>query len=365
VLQAKLDTSPSQVSSDAPQSSPAQPQELAAGAPGAAPIPESELRNISLSDPAPMPAPPEKSPPVAISAAVPPPPSVEPEPIISQLGATEPAVPPPEEARPPIIHVDRTKLAYRTPKSTQGANNAALTKALLASVRGHKSAIVETLLDRGVSPDTGADENAIITATMNSDLPTLALLLAFGGNPDSVGGDGHPAIIHGAWGRYDPAKLLLEWGADPNFDADEWTPLPWALNDDKLEMVKLMMLYGADPNHAGTNGETPLVYACKKDMAAPVVEAMLLYKPDVNMKNREGYTPLEASCVCTRPSLTGLFLKYGADPNLEGLGLPVVGAVKNAECLSLLLQHHVSVPKDEHSGQCYSSSQWGVGQAAN
>jgi ankyrin repeat protein len=315
-----------------------------AGAAAAA-IPVSEFQGMSLSSPPPVPPHPEISPPVASPVPLQsPPPVVAPEPIPEPV-APEPAIPTPKFLQ--AIHVDRTKLTYRTPKSTQGANNPSFTKALISAVRGGKSTIVESLLDRGVSPDTGTDENAIIIATMNNDIVTLTLLLAFRGNPDSVDGRGRPALVHGAWGRYDPAKVLLEWGANPNIDTDDWTPLPWALDGNKLEMVQLMMLYGADPNHAGTNGDTPLVYACSKGMDAAVVEAMLLYGSDVNAKSGGGYTPLEASCRYGRPALTSLYLKYGADPDLKGTTLPIVMAVGNAECLSYLLQHDVSVPKDK------------------
>jgi hypothetical protein len=90
--------------------------------------------------------------------------------------ATAAAQPPPgseSPKRPEIIKVDRSTLTFRTPKSTLGAKTPSLQKTLITAVENRKANVVEQLLDRGVSPDTGDEKNAVIIAAWNKDSPTV------------------------------------------------------------------------------------------------------------------------------------------------------------------------------------------------
>lgn len=65
---------------------------------------------------------------------------------------------------------------------------------------------------------------------------------------------------------FDQVKIsafLLKRGADPDFIADELTPLKWAIKYNRPRIVRFLIEYGADVNHADEKLETPLIYAAE------------------------------------------------------------------------------------------------------
>ena len=67
--------------------------------------------------------------------------------------------------------------------------------------------------------------------------------------------------------KYDIAKLLLSYGADPNMqDDDDYTPLIEACKNYNVDMIKLLLEYDADPNIKNNSGKTPLDIAKTKEI---------------------------------------------------------------------------------------------------
>ncbi len=66
------------------------------------------------------------------------------------------------------------------------------------------------------------------------------------------------AVEHG---EYQTAKLLLEYGADPNVMDDIGTPLHAAVREQQYEIINLLFEYGADQRLTGPCKKTPLEYA--------------------------------------------------------------------------------------------------------
>jgi len=175
--------------------------------------------------------------------------STEPNDSVSRHGADEGIIPVRSEAaehektatRKVAIRVDRSKLPKRVPESFSSANSASFQRTLLSAVSGKKHKIVEQLLDRGLSPDTGPETCAVIEAAYYDDLATLKLLLEFEADPDAKKSDGNTAFRGACQHGLEPiTKLLLEYGADPNISAPHWTPLPWALDGNKEKIVSLL-----------------------------------------------------------------------------------------------------------------------------
>lgn len=252
----------------------------------------------------------------------------------SPVSATETG---PSGKRIPIT-VDKSKLPFRTPKSTQGLTSAALKKTLFSAVEGKKTKIVEQLLDRGVPPDTGPDTNSVYVATYNRDTPTLKLLLEFGASPDAPDKDGSTPLRVACDCREEQARLLLEWGADPNISTPDWTALPWACYAKQEQTVGMLLQYGADPDLRSKNGETSLVYACNGTYGPSMVREMLDWGADPNKKNARNVTPLEGACNTNQPEVVKLLVDRGADPNLEGTDLLLKGHVARPKCLRVLLE---------------------------
>lgn len=165
----------------------------------------------------------------------------------------------------------------------------------LFAVRGGQIAAAETLLDAGVD--------------VNETLPdgTSALILA---------------VINA---HYELAAFLLDRGADPNGDAQGWTPLHqvvWSRrpntgfnlpgpvptgNLDSLDLVRKLVQYGADVNARQKKepkdgyrnqlrriGATPFLLAAKS-VDVPLMRLLLEYGADPKLTTEDGTTPLMAA----------------------------------------------------------------------
>lgn len=269
---------------------------------------------------------------------------VEPQ-VPKQLEETVVETPPPVKT-PTRIHLDSTKLKKRIPAQTSGAGNVSLQNALLSAIAGKKHEIIEKLLDRGVSPDTGLEKNALIEAVDSGDLVSLQLLLEFGANPNLALKDTNTPLARACQRNKEPAaKLLLEYGADPNVSALSWSPLAWALDNNKELIVSHLLQYGADPDVTMKTGATALTYACERNTFPSIVEVLMLYSKDVNTKNKSNQTPLNLACHRNKLELIKLLLANGADPNLASPELPIVAALRSAACLELLVKGGAELSK--------------------
>lgn len=249
------------------------------------------------------------------------------------LQAEQPSTP-----DPPRIHIDRSTLRFHVPKQTSGANNASLKSALISAVTAQKSKVVEQLLDRGVPPDTGPEKSALCIATTKNDLESLKLLLGFGGDPNLKGADGLPPLRWACQYNFPAAaRLLLEFGADPNISTPDWSELPWALYQNKEEIVRDLLLYGADTNLVMTNGVISLRYACDKDVEPSLVQDLLNYSADPNLKDARGETSLSLASSKNNPEIVEILVARGADPNLAGKDLPIKCALRYPDCMKLLV----------------------------
>jgi ankyrin repeat protein len=261
-----------------------------------------------------------------------------------ERSSTSATGPEPYEKRIPVV-VDKSKLPFRTPKSTQGLTSAALKKTLFSAVEGKKTKVVEQLLDRGVPPDSGPETNSVYAATYNRDTPTLKLLLEFGASPDAPDKHGSTPLRIACDCREEQARLLLEWGADPNISTPDFTALPWACDAKQEEIVSLLLQYGADPDLRSKNGETGLVYACNGKYGPIMVREMLDWGADPNKKNARNVTPLEGACNTNQPEVVKLLVDRRADPNIVGTYLLLKGSVARPKCLRVLLDAGADVTK--------------------
>jgi len=90
---------------------------------------------------------------------------------------------------------------------------------------------------------------------------------------------------------------LIEKGVNVNsIGSDGRSPLHWACENEKFEIIKLLLIYDADTNSQVRDGDTPLHVASCSDLVATV---KLLFEngADVNAKNNCGTTH------CTRHAI--------------------------------------------------------------
>lgn len=83
------------------------------------------------------------------------------------------------------LKADPLAMPRWTPRSTVGADTPALREALLSSVDSGNHKLTEQLLDRGVSPDRGADAHILNQAILHHDAESVRILLLFGADPNA------------------------------------------------------------------------------------------------------------------------------------------------------------------------------------
>jgi outer membrane protein OmpA-like peptidoglycan-associated protein/uncharacterized lipoprotein NlpE involved in copper resistance len=116
------------------------------------------------------------------------------------------------------------------------------------------------------------NEKAMVEAVKNGDTAKVQSLLDKGVSPDLQADDGKNILMLAAYlGHTDIAKLLIENGADVNAkDKDGKTALMYAAEKGHIEMARLLLENGADINAVDNNGKTALQIAQENNQTAMV-----------------------------------------------------------------------------------------------
>ncbi len=167
------------------------------------------------------------------------------------------------------------------------------------------------------------------------NLDTVKFFIEIGASVDPQSSNGvTPLISAAAQGNVDMINLLLDWGANPNIEADKdtnrlVTPLIAAAAVNSRECVELLLKAGADASVQNKNGETALDLA-KSDEVRILLEevgAEAAVGPDAALVNAIHYMNYGEVLKA---------LKDGADPNTENSdGFPILlTAVNQASILT-------------------------------
>ena len=125
--------------------------------------------------------------------------------------------------------------------------------ALFASVEQNRSDCVKLILDNGVPVDEKTDSTNEILA------------------------ESTPLHLAAYYGRYESAKVLLDYCADTNArNINKMTPLHLAVMRNHVKIVELLMKYNANPNVYDMVGNAPASYTRNKNiidiLSNPLVE---------------------------------------------------------------------------------------------
>jgi uncharacterized protein len=129
------------------------------------------------------------------------------------------------------------------------------------------------------------DDQRLVDAMKNQDLPRVRTLLDQHANVNVRSEDGSTALLWAAhWNDLQDAELLVRAGADANAANDfRMTPLSQACTNGSAAFVNLLLKAGAKPDTPIATGETPLM-TCARAGAADAVRALLAGGADVNAK---------------------------------------------------------------------------------
>jgi ankyrin repeat protein len=145
-------------------------------------------------------------------------------------------------------------------------------------------------------------------------------------------------------GRTNVVVLLLKRGANPNLgDEGGFTPLHSAAFWGHTGVVTNLLDHGADPGAVAKEGRSVLFSACSGWPKKEVIELLIEAGADPNVKSEAGVTPLQALSFREAPEILELLLAAGADVNQAGWeGITAIHCALDGHNLAaaLLLAEH-------------------------
>ena len=208
---------------------------------------------------------------------------------------------------------------------------------LLQATRDLHQNIAHQLIKAGANPNIADDQgdtallftvgHAIAPDLTARATPLVKALINAGANPIYYNLEGEtPLVIAALGGPIQPLKILLEAGANPNFQgkvaesaAKGALPLMSAIVYGRKENVALLLAHGANPNariyYGGQSNWTPLDEAIER-RNTDIVDLLLKGGADPNYhRYREAFTLLMTAVDQGNIEIVKLLLDAGADPD--------------------------------------------------
>lgn len=215
-----------------------------------------------------------------------------------------------------------------------------LQDSFISAMRGRNHALIEQLLESGVSPDKQEDFHPLNEAVTQRDVESMRLLLIFEADPNIPDSKGKmPLLLAMEQSFVDGTTMLLKHGADVNYRArpELESPLSYTIANSKINLTQTLLAHGGDPNEETSNGSTFLIETIRKRAPQNLVQVLLEAGCDPNHKDNHGNTPLCEAVQSDQPAIMTALLDYDANPNLPGPEHVLWSAVYRPGCLRILL----------------------------
>lgn len=199
--------------------------------------------------------------------------------------------------------------------------------------------VIKLLLDKGANIETTDVLNntaLIFASTYSSSVESVKILLDKGANINHTNDEGCNALnlacINSSYNNNSEiVKLLIDKGCNiNNMDSGKTiltSTCEFIGKGSNIDTIKILLDNNADPNIPNTNGNTPLLYMCKKyikdglkkrDFSFNVIKLLLDYKADpnfINKKNENSLTRLSKYSNKVDIEIVKLLLDYDVDIN--------------------------------------------------
>lgn len=182
--------------------------------------------------------------------------------------------------------------------------------------------VVDALLGRGkplLNAATSWGETPLYSSVLGGHLETTELLLKHDADPSIAARRGVTSLHEAVNIDEQMVRLLLRYRAPVNSAGlSGSTPLMWAVEADRPNLIPILISAGASVNAATTDGWTPLLTAVQECPTA--LWTLLKAGADPNLASSEGYTPLMRAAGHGQADIVSMLLDAGADPHAVDRG---------------------------------------------
>lgn len=146
--------------------------------------------------------------------------------------------------------------------SALAAEPSSVDEQLLSAIRAYDAEAAKVALDEGANPNAGDFYNgyALTIAAGLGNEEIVQLLVENGADVNIFVDEGYTALAEAVnGGHYQVVAYLLDLGVNPNQLVSGVTPIFFAAQSGRPDIVELLLQYGADPNyqsHSSILGET-------------------------------------------------------------------------------------------------------------
>lgn len=174
----------------------------------------------------------------------------------------------------------------------------------------------------------------------------FGLRKAYGVNGNVGSGDLSPLIFASSAGRTEIAKLLLDYGANVNYqDKSGYSALMWAASNGYTQIVEMLINNGADVNKQNRYGNNALILATRGNYTE-IVSLLTLHHAEINVISHldllKGDTPLTIAVRNKNYEIVNMFISKGADVNVKNdygnTALRIALERQNVEMVKILVK---------------------------
>ena len=146
-------------------------------------------------------------------------------------------------------------------------------------IRQERQAAIDIINELGIS----RNPMEIIKYIKKNDTRAIKLLLDAGFNPNSAINANYPVYYAAKYDKKQVMYLLLKAGADPNKDLS--SPFRFAILNENYDMAHLLIDYGADINFEDTWKDETLLYTALKKKQYDIAALLIKKGAKIDMKS--------------------------------------------------------------------------------